>query len=57
MGHYHVVLLTPKRSPKKFILTEFEMQQLPDIEKADSKEEIFCLEWTICRGRRKVCVN
>ena len=33
------------------------MQQLPDIEKTDSKEEISCLKWTICNDRRKVCVN
>ena len=33
------------------------MQQLPDIEKTDSKEEISCLKWTIFNGRRKVCVN
>ena len=33
------------------------MQQLPDIEKIDSKEEISCLNWTIYNGRRKVCVN
>ena len=33
------------------------MQQLPDIEKTDSKEEISCLKWTIYNGRRKVCVN
>ena len=33
------------------------MQQLPDIAKTDSKEEISCLKWTIYNGRRKVCVN
>ena len=33
------------------------MQQLPDIERTDSKEEISCLKWTIHNGRRKVCVN
>ena len=33
------------------------MQQLPDIEKTDSKKEISCLKWTIYNGRRKVCVN
>ena len=33
------------------------MQQLPDIEKTDSKAEISCLNWTIYNGRRKVCVN
>ena len=33
------------------------MQQLPDIEETDSKEELSCLKWTIYNGRRKVCVN
>ena len=33
------------------------MQQLPNIEKTDSKEEISRLKWTIYNGRRKVCVN
>ena len=54
---YRVVLTTPKASPEKLTLTVVEMQQLPDIEKTDSKEETFRLEWTICNGRRNVCVN
>ena len=33
------------------------MQQLSDIEKTDSKEEISCLKGTKYDGRRKVCVN
>ena len=33
------------------------MQQLPDIGKTDSREEISCLKRTIYHGRRKVCVN
>ena len=33
------------------------MQQLPDIAKTDSKEEVSCLKWTVYNGRRKVCVN
>ena len=33
------------------------MQQLPEIEKVDSKNEISCLKWTICNGRRKVCIS
>ena len=33
------------------------MQQLPDLEKTDSKEVISCLKWTICNDRRNVCVN
>ena len=57
MGLHHVVLTTPKASPEKFTLTVVEMQQLPDIEKTDSKEETSCLKWTIYKGRRKVCVN
>ena len=57
MGLYHVVLTTPKTSPEKLTLTVVEMQQLPDIEKTDSKAEISCLKRTIYSGRRKVCVN
>ena len=57
LGLYLVVLTTPNTSPEKLTLTIVEMQQLPDIEKTDSKEEISCLKWTIYNGRRKVCVN
>ena len=57
MGLYHVVLTTPKTSPEKPTLTVVEMQQLPDIEKTDPKEEISCLKWTKYNGRRNVCVN
>ena len=57
LGLYHVVLTTPKTSPEKVTLIVVEMQQLPDFEKTDSKEEISCLKWTIYNGRRKVCVN
>ena len=57
LGLYHVVLTTPKTSPEKLTLTVVEMQQLPDIEKTDSKEDISCLKWTMYTGRRKVCVN
>ena len=32
------------------------MQQLPDIKRIDSKEEISCLKWTIYNGRREACV-
>ena len=56
LGLYHIVLTTPKTSPEKLTLSVVEMQQLPDIEKTDSKEEISCLKWTIYNGRRKVCV-
>ena len=37
LGLYHVVLTTPKTSPEKLTLIVIEMQQLPDIEKTDSK--------------------
>ena len=57
LGLFHVVLTTPKTSPEKITVTVVEMQQLPDSEKADSKEEIPCLKWTKYNGRRKVCVN
>ena len=57
LGLYHVLLTTPKTSPEKIILTLVEMQQLPEIEKVDSKNEISCLKWTIYNGRRKVCIS
>ena len=57
LGLFHVVLTTPKTSTEKLTLTVVEMQQLPDIEKTDSKEKKSRLKWTIYNGRRKVCVN
>ena len=57
LGLYHFVLPTPKTSHEKLTLTVVEMQQLPHIEKADAKDEIICLKWTIYIGRGKVCVN
>ena len=33
------------------------MQQLPEIEKVDFKNETFCLKWTIYNERRKVCIS
>ena len=57
LGLYHVLLTTPKTSPEKIILTLVEMQQLPETEKVDSKNEISCLKWTIYNGRRKVCIS
>ena len=56
LGLYHV---EPKSKdfPEKITLTLVETQQLPDIEKSDSRDEIFCLKWTIYNGRRKVCMN
>ena len=56
LGLYHVEL-KGRDSPKKITLTLVETQHLPDIEKADSKDEISCLKWTIYNGRRKVCIN
>ena len=49
--------VNPKILTKKIKLTLAETQQLPDIEKVDSKDEFFCLKWTIYNGRRKVCIN
>ena len=57
MGLYHVVITIPKTSPEKTRITLVETQQLPDIEKTDSTEEISCLNWTKYKSRRKVCVN
>ena len=37
---YHVVLTIPKTSPEKLTLTVFGMQQLPEIEKTDSRKNI-----------------
>ena len=56
LGLYHVELKSID-SPGKITLTLVETQQLPDIEKTDSKDEISCLKWTIYNGRRKVCIN
>ena len=56
LGLYHVELRS-KDSPEKFTLTLYETHQLPDIEKSESRDEIFCLNWTIYNGRRKVCIN
>ena len=57
LGLYHVELRKPKDAPEKITLTLVETQQLPDIEKVDSKDEYFCLNWTIYNGMRKVCIN
>ena len=56
LGLYHDELKS-KDSPKKITLTLVETQQLPDIEKSDSRDETSCLKWTIYNGRRKVCIN
>ena len=57
LGLYHVVLTIPKTSPKKIALTLVEMEQLPESEKVDSKNEISCLKWTIYTSRRKVYIS
>ena len=58
LGRYHFELRSKhKDSPEKITLTLIETQQLPDIEKTDSKNEIYCLKWTINNDRRKVCIN
>ena len=56
-GLYHVVLTNPKTSHEKLTLTAAEMQQLPENEKTDSKEEVSRLKSTISIGRREGCVN
>ena len=56
LGLYHVELKS-KDSPEKITLTLVETQQLPDIKKSDSRDEISCLKWSIYDGRRKVCIN
>ena len=57
LGPHHVVLTTPETSREKLTLTVVETKQLPEIEKTNSKEEIYWLKWTIFNGRRKKCVN
>ena len=56
LGLYHVELQS-KDFPKKNTLPLVETKQLPDIEKADSRDEISCPKWTIYNGRRKICIN
>ena len=46
-----------KTLPEKITLSLVETQQLPDIDKSDSRDEIFCLKWTIYNVRRKVCIT
>ena len=57
LGFDHVVLTTPKTSPEKRTLSGVEIQQLQDIEKTDSREELACLKWTIYKSRRKIPVK
>ena len=56
MGLHHVELRS-KVSPEKIMLTLVETQQLPDIEKVVSKDEISCFKWASYNDRRKVCIN
>ena len=57
LGLFPIIFTTPKTSPEKLTLTVVEMQQLRDIEKADSKREISCLKLSKYNGRRRVRVN
>ena len=54
---YHVVLTTPKTSPEKITLTLVEMEQLPEIEEVNSKNEISCIKVIIYNGKRKACIS
>ena len=56
LGVYHVKLRKPYDFPEKIMLTLVETQQMPDIEKVDSEDEISCLKWTNYNGR-KVCIT
>ena len=56
LGLFYVELRS-KDYPENITLTLVETQQLPDIEKVDSKDEFSCLKWSIVNGRRKVCIN
>ena len=56
MGLYHFELGSID-SPEKTTLTLVETQQLPDIEEADSKDELSCSKGTIYNGRRKVSIK
>ena len=56
LGLYHVELRR-KDSPEKITLTLVKTQQLPDNEKADSKDQISCLKWIIYNCTRNVCIS
>ena len=56
LGPYRVELKS-EDSPEKVALTLVETEQLPDVQKADSEDEISSLKWTIYNGRRKACIN
>ena len=57
LGLYLVVLTTPKIPLKRVTPTVVKMEQLQDIEKTVSKEEISRLKWKKFNGRRNVCVD
>ena len=57
LGLYHVVLTTPKVAPEKNTFTLIEMQELPEIEKLDSRNDISCLKRTLYFGRRELCIS
>ena len=58
LGLHHVELRNkPEDSPEKNTLTLVETQQLPDVEKVVSKDEVSSLKRTFYNGRRKVCIN
>ena len=56
LGLSHVVLTSSEQTPKKVSLTFVEIQELPEVGKFDSENEISCLRWIIFNGRTKVCV-
>ena len=53
LGLYLVVLTTPKTPAEKLTLTVVEIQQMPDIEKTDSREKKSCLKWTMYKAGKK----
>ena len=57
LGLFHVKLTSPKTSAEKITIILVDVQQLPDIESLNSKNEISCLKWTIYNGRRKVFIS
>ena len=56
LGLYRVLLTSLEPNPKNISLTIVEMQQIPEVGKFDSENEISCLRWIILNVRRKVCV-
>ena len=53
-----MLFTTPKISPGSLDTNcVCAIEELPDVEKTDSKEEFSCLNWAIYKTRRKVCLN